>query len=332
MIRKGKSMAKVINAKSTKTEVFEAYNELKAKLDELNAMKDDPMAEAAKAEKERVSESAEKIVGTGILNAEIVKQYSDLKQDIADKQKTLKELYNIEAEANSMVALINAHKEKEIELKAKYDALKAELDAEIAEKKAAMQAQIDELVKLKNDELAAKRKENEELKKALAVERQREEEEYAYNLKRKRKQDHDSWIDEKTIREKQLSDKETAVLARETVIADKEKYVAELEVKVNAIPAAIELAKEEGMKKGKADAGKEWSFEKRNIEMKNEYEQKALKDKVERLEKDLQTEREAKEILQDKLDSAYAQMKELASETVKSSGGVKILDRENTGK
>lgn len=325
-------MAKVINAKSTKTEVFEAYNELKAKLDELNAMKDDPMAEAAKAERERVFESAEKIVETGILNTEIVKQYSDLKQAIADKQKMLKELYNIEAEANSMVALINAHKDKEIELKAKYDALKAELDAELAEKKATMQTQIDELVKLKNDELAARRKENDELKKALAVERQREEEEYTYNLKRIRKQDNDSWNDEKTTREKQLSDKETAVLARETAIADKEKYVAELEVKVNAIPAAIELAKEEGMKKGKAEADKSWSFEKRNIEMKNTYEQKALADQVARLEKDLQTEREAKKILQDKLDSAYAQMKELASETVKSSGGVKILDRENTGK
>ena len=41
---------------------------------------------------------------------------------------------------------------------------------------------------------------------------------------------------------------------------------------------------------------------------------------------------ESNEILQDKLDSAYAQMKELASETVKSSGGVKILDRDNNTK
>ena len=321
-----------INAKSTKTEILEAYNEMKAKYDAMDAMKYNPLADVERAEKERVSASAAEIVNEGILSSDIVESYKDLMQEIADKRKTLKELYGIEVEVNSMVALINAHKEKEIDLKGKYDLLKAELDAEITEKKAVMQAQIDELVKQKNEELAAKRKENDDLKKALAVERKREEEEYDYNLKRKRKQENDAWADEKATREKTLTERENNVLARENAVAEKEDYVAGLEKKVSEIPTLVDAAKEEGIKKGKADADKSHVFETRAIETKNAYAQKSLQDNIDRLERDLQDARQSNEILQDKLDSAYAQMKELASETVKSTGGVKILDRETNGK
>ena len=321
-----------VTLKSTKNEIFEAYNAMKAKLDAMDAMKDDPMAQVTKAEKERVANSAAKIAGENILNSDIVNSYNDLQKDIEEKKKTLKELYNIEAEANSMVAMINAHKEKEVELKAKYEAMKAELDAEIAEKKAVMRAEIDELIKLRNEELATRRKENEDLKKAIAVERQREEEEYNYDLKRKRKQETDKWNDEKAVKEKVLADRESSVLARETEVSEKEEYIVALEKKVSEIPTLVEVAREEGMKKGKADADKSHAFETRSIETKNSYEQKALQDKITRLEKDLQDAKEANEIMQDKLDAAYSQMKELASETVKSSGGVKILDRETGNK
>lgn len=322
----------VVNSKSTKTEILEAYKAVKEKLDAIDAMKDDPMKEVVKTEEKRVSASAAKIVGEDILNPEIVKSYNDLQQDIANKQKTLKDLYDIEAEANSMIAMINAHKEKEVELKAKYDALKDELDAEIAEKRAAMQAQIDELVKQKNDELAARRKENDDLKKTIAVERKRDEEEYVYNLSRKHKQEDDAWNDKKATREKALAEKEAAVLVRETEVSEKEEYIVELEKKVSEIPTLIETAKEEGIKKGKADADKSNAFEKRAIETKNEYEQKALVDKIAILEKDIQDVKSANQVLQNKLDAAYAQMRELASETVKSSGGVKILNSETSGK
>lgn len=321
-----------VTLKSTKNEIFEAYNAMKEKLDAMDAMKDDPMAEVEKAEKARISESAKKIVEENILSQEIVSSYKDLQTDIEAKKKTLKELYNIEVGANSMVALINAHKEKEVELKAKYEAMKAELDAEIADKKAMMKSEIDELIKMKQEELSARRKENEDLKKAIAVERRREEEEYEYNLKRKHKQENDAWSDEKAIREKILADKEAGVLLREKAVSEKEEYIVALEKKVSEIPTLVETAKEEGIKKGKSDSDKSHAFETRTIETKNTYEQKALQDKIVRLENDLADVKAANEILQDKLDSAYTQMKELASETVKSSGGVKILDRETGSK
>lgn len=325
-------MAKEVTAKSTKTEILEAYNEVKAKLDAMDSMKDDPMKKVAEAEIKRVSDSAETIVGKNILSPEIVGAYNDLMKDIESKKKTLKELYDIEIEANSMVAMINAHKEKEVELKAKYDSMKAELDAEVAEKKAKAQEELVKLADQKKETLENIRKESKELMNALNVERARNKEEYDYVTKRSRQKENDVWADEKATREKVLAEKEAAVKLRETEVSAKEEYIAELESKVAEIPTLVETAKAEGIKKGESDAGKSYSFEKRTIETKNEYEQKALKDTVARLEAALAAEKEAKETLQDKLDSAYAQMRELASETVKSSGGVKILDRETSGK
>ena len=321
-----------VNLKSTKNEIYEAYKAVKDKLDAMDAMKDDPMAKVAAAEVARVSESAANIVKENILNDKIVNSYNDLQKDIEAKKKTLKDLYGIEAEANSMVAMINAHKEKEVELKAKYDAMKAELDAEIAEKKATLKDEIDELIKQKNEELAAKRKENETLKNQISLERKREEEEYQYTLKRKRMLENDKWSDEKAVREKVLADREVAVLARENAVAEKEEMISKLEEKINSIPGLVDSAREEGIKKGKADAEKSHVFETRAIETKNSYEKKSLEDKIERLEEDLASVKEANEIMQDKLDAAYKEMKELASETVKSSGGVKILNSESNGK
>lgn len=325
-------MSQTVSTKSTKTEIWEAYNAIKKKLDEMEAMKDDPMKEVVKAEEKRISASAAEIVEKNILNPEIVKVYQDLQQDIANKQKVLKELYNIEAEANSMVAMINAHKEKEVELKAKFDALKNELDAEIEEKRINMEAEIESLKVEKVAIMEEIETESEKLKEELDVQRERDEEEYEYDLKRNRKKADDIWNDEKNAREKELADKEIAVELRETVVSEKEAYIAELEQKVSEISTLIESAKEEGIKKGKADAEKSYVFEKRTIETKNEYEQKALRDKIAILENDIQETKKANQILQDKLDGAYTQMRELASETVKSSGGVKILNNETSGK
>lgn len=318
-----------INSKSTKTEILEAYMSMKEKLDALESMKDDPMKTLAKGEAARVANSAKSIIEKDILNPEIVQSYMDLQKEIENKKETLKQLFAIEAEANSMVAIINANKEKEVELKNRYNEKSAELEAEFSSKKEKLNEEIILLEERRKEALKNIETDNQTYMEKVMIDREREEEEYIYNLKRNRKKENDAWEDQKVAREKILTDREVAVLARETAMDEKEEYVASLERKVSEISTLVDLAREEGMKKGKADAEKSHAFETRTINTKNEYEQNAMKDKVARLEADLEKEREAKEIIQDKLDSAYAQMRELASETVKSTGGVKILDRDS---
>ena len=118
--------------------------------------------------------------------------------------------------------------------------------------------------------------------------------------------------------------RETAALEKETELNAKADHVKELEAKVEEIPTLIAAATEEGIKKGKADADKSNAFEVRALKKDAEYQKQLLEDK--RLAEDLANARAEKVELQQKLDDAYAQMRELAAKTVESTGGVKILN------
>lgn len=130
----------------------------------------------------------------------------------------------------------------------------------------------------------------------------------------------------KAAREKILELRETAALEKETELNAKADHVKELEAKVEEIPTLIAAATEEGIKKGKADADKSNAFEVRALKKDAEYQKQLLEDKNERLAEDLANARAEKVELQQKLDDAYAQMRELAAKTVESTGGVKILN------
>ena len=117
-----------VTLKSTKAEIMEAYKAAKAKLDAQAQLTDDPV-KAAMAEKEAATlASADDIATQDILNPNIVAKYNDLKEAISIKQGELKNLYDLDAEAHSFVAMVNAYKAKEIELKEKYDEKVKELN------------------------------------------------------------------------------------------------------------------------------------------------------------------------------------------------------------
>lgn len=315
-----------ITMKSTKAEIMEAYKAAVEKLDTRDRMIDDPAKEAAKAKKVEVIASADKTAKEDIFNPEIIKKYNDLTEAITMKQIELDDLYGIEAKANAMAAMINAYKEKNEELKENQAAKEAEFDLRMKEKKKALESEIADLEQHKKDvmnsidvEAAAKIKEIEQARK-------RDEEVYTYNLNRSRKIENDKWEDEKADREKILELRETAALEKETELNAKADHVKELEAKVEEIPTLIAAATEEGIKKGKADADKSNAFEVRALKKDAEYQKQLLEDKNERLAEDLANARAEKVELQQKLDDAYAQMRELAAKTVESTGGVKILN------
>ena len=323
---------KEINMKSTKQEIMDAYQEAKSKLDSLTDMKDDPVTEAkAKADAE-VIKSANTIVEKGILAPEIVEEYQNLCKAIDMKKSEIKELYGIESEANTMVAMINAHKDLKTQLTENHIARREAADQEFEEKKAELEAKIALLETQRTDLIKATKEENDALINELKKNRKREEEEYAYSLKRQRQIENDKWDDEKAVREKMLEEKEAAVRVASEEVMKEIDYGAEVGKKVAEIPALVEAAKTEGEKKGKADADKSNVFEVRAINTKNEYEQKMLNDQVSRLAEALAAAELKNSVLQEKLDDAYTQMRELAAETVKSTGGVKILNHENSSK
>lgn len=323
---------KNITMKSTKEEIMNAYLEQKKKLDEQMATKDDPVADAIAAKNVAVVNSADAVAGMGIFDPAIVQKYKDLCDAIKLKEKELQDLYGIEKEANTMVSLINAHKDKERELVERYKTLTADAEADFAGVKTKIADEIESLKDGKAAFVKSISDENAALMAEMKKKRDRDTEEYEYEKNRARKIENDKWEDEKACREKVIADREAALDTLATELETKANYLAEMESKVSEIPQLINEATEAGIKKGKADADKSNAFETRALTTKHEYETKALNDKIARLESDLAAKREENDILRDKLDMAYSQMKDLASETVKSSGGVKILSGETSGK
>lgn len=315
-----------VTMKSTKVEIMEAYKAAVAKLDAKSAMIDDPAKEAAAKLKAEVIKSADATAKEDIFNPEIIKKYNDLTEAIEIKQLELDELYGIETKANAMAAMINAYKEKNEELKENQAAKEAAIEAELGEKRDTLKAEIEALKQQKQDVMNSVNAEAKAKEDAIKLARHRDEEEYAYNLKRNRKAENDKWEDEKAAREKILELRETAALEKETELNAKADYIKELEAKVEEIPTLIAAAKEEGINKGKADADKSNAFEVRALKKDAEYQKQLLEDKNERLAEDLATARAEKIEVQQKLDDAYAQMRELAAKTVESTGGVKILN------
>ena len=313
-----------ITMKSTKAEIMEAYKAAVEKLDTRDRMIDDPAKEAAAKLKTEVIKSADATAKEDIFNPEIIKKYNDLTEAIEIKQLELDELYGIETKANAMAAMINAYKEKNEELKEAQAAKEAEIEAELGEKKDTLKAEIEALKQQKQEIICSINAEAKARENEIKLTRSREEDEYTYNLKRSRKAENDKWEDEKAAREKILELRETAALEKETELNAKADHVKELEAK--EIPTLIAAATEEGIKKGKADADKSNAFEVRALKKDAEYQKQLLEDKNERLAEDLANARAEKVELQQKLDDAYAQMRELAAKTVESTGGVKILN------
>lgn len=310
-----------ITSKSTKSQILDAYNKAIKKLNEIEASKDDPVSQRESQMKKETFEAADKIVAMGILNPEITGQYKSLELAIEMKKNELKDLYDLEAEANSLTAMINAHKDTQ-----------RELEEEAKENKKAIEAGIKAL----EAELKAKEEEVEnevaEERERVSKIRQREEEEYQYNLKRKRQLEDDEWEDNKKARESVIASKEEDLVNKAKDLSEKETYIADLEDKVASISDQVASAYEEGKKEGKAKADKSNAFEVRSLETKHEYEVQNLQNQIDRLEKDLETEKSKNNDLQNKLDDAYTQMRELATNTVQSVGGVKILSNDTATK
>lgn len=195
-----------------------------------------------------------------------------------------------------------------------------------------MEEKIEALSEEFKGELKKYNAEYKEYKEKIAKDRAREEEEYVYSRDRARKLEEDRWADEKNRRMIEMDELEASVISREEAVSMREEKLDEMEAKINAVPNMVEEARQEGIKKGKSDAEKSHVFEKRQLETEFNYQKKDLEGQVERLKTDLAAEKALTASLQEKLDGAYAQMRDLAADTVKSNGGVKILDRESSSK
>jgi len=303
-----------ISLKNTKAEILEALNAALKKQEKSNAAKSDYVAIEKAKEEKTIVESAKESVKMKIFSDELIKKFNDLERAVQIEEEKLSELYSVEKELQRVTLIINAGK----------DAI-----AKVEEDKSIKTDDMNKAIQALKDSYDQK---NAELKsaydtKALAfkTEQTRETEEYAYNLKRTRAKENDDWNDAKTRREAELSEKEKH--ANELLFEAERKagYIAELEKKVENISAIVDEAVKNAVDQSTKELEKDYSHKAAIAEKDASNTISQLEYKITVLSKEIEKSNKLADSLQNKLDKAYSEIRDLAAKTVETSGGLKIL-------
>ncbi|HQM70342.1 MAG TPA: hypothetical protein PK521_13620, partial [Bacteroidales bacterium] len=332
-------MEKKLSLTSTKSEILNAYNELVKKIQE--SKQENPKAEQEKKVKETTVETAAKLTDEEIigaisalklsLNSKLDKIEDDLtterqklakiREAISVEDQRLKDLYQINAGADSLAAILAAQKEK-----------KEEFEREMADRKNELEEQIKQEKLNRDKETKLWEEKRKEAEEALKKQRTREEEEYKYNLQLARKKDKDEYEQKKAKLEQELIQKmesfESGIKVREQTVAAAEKELAELRLKAESFPSELEKAVQEAINETTARLEKDYKFEKQLLLKDHEGEIKLKNQQIESLMakiKDLELQLKQ---AYSKAENAENNSKEITLKAIQSSGQIKIIEKE----
>lgn len=306
-----------ISMKNTKAEIMEALNKAQERAERAEKARLNPEKIEKQKTEARVIESAKKSVEQNIFSRELIEKFNDLQAAIAIEQERLQELYGVGREVQKLALTVEAAKDKLAELEAEKAAKETtaresleRLRAEYAQKNAEMQADYDAKAK------------------AMKLERTREEEEYKYNLTRTRERENNAWEDEKATRLAELVRRETQANELLQEANSKAEHIRALEEQVEGIPARLQAERDAAIAATTEALGREHAHQAALAQMERKNDVSRLEDKVTYLTKELDGANKSLAALQGKLDKAYSEMRELATKTVESASGVKIIGGE----
>jgi hypothetical protein len=303
-----------ITMKNTKAEMLDALNTALARAKAAERGKLNPVKVEAEKEEKKAVESAKSSIEQNIFSPELINKFKDLQSAIKTEEARLQELYGVSSELQKLAIVIESGRERQgqidAENSAKIENAAQTLDnlrADYIQKKAELQEEYDGLAK------------------KLKVERTREAEEFAYHLKREREKEAFTWEDERSAREQELARKEALAAGMLEEAQAKTEHIRTLEAKTDGIPALIECEKKAAVKSACAELTREYEF-KTTLADKDYQNTLARKDdKIAYLEKELDVVNKTNTSLQNKLDKAYSELRELATKTVESASGVRII-------
>lgn len=317
------------NNKSAKDYIFEAYSqELKA-IQEKSKLLETPTSILEKEKLENTLKLAEEVLAMNILNEDITGNYIKLNEKIQSKKDNILKLYGIEIDDNSLQAIKNSYNVVANNLAEYLQNNKEEFEKSQKEQLDKVMEQISKNNDITSDKINAIYVEINDKINSNKIETQREQAEYDYNLKRSRKQAKEDR--EKIIfnRKKELQLKEDAVKEQKQLCLDKLKEIDDLQAKVDSIPTLIENAKLEGATQKEKELGKDYGYKSAMAKKDNDNQIANLQDEYNRLESKYQQLVNEKVALSNKLDKCYAESRQLATDTVKSTGGINILNADN---
>jgi hypothetical protein len=253
-------MKKIINPeispKSTKEQIFAAYNDV---LEKLNDKQAEMPQEIKKKQEEKTivakaaAHSPDAIVSdlSGIklktlkqldtLSEELLEEFqklSDIRQAICSEQNHLEDLYQIKETTNTLAALFQAHIEQKEKLQQERDQQKQDFDQVMASQRLHWE-----------EESGRFEREFQEKKDKQEKDYKREEEEYIYARDLKRRKETDDYNTKKAALEKDLTVMKEDLQKREAVMSGKEKFLVDLQAKVDQFPEELSKAVAEAEEK-----------------------------------------------------------------------------------
>lgn len=317
------------NNKSAKEYILEAYLQELQAIQEKSKLLETPTDIVEKEKLENTLQLAEEVLSMNILNSDITNEYTQLNEKIKCKKDNIFKLYGIEVTNASLQAIKNAYttvanglaeyiqNEKEEFEKTQ----KEELD-EVMDTISQNADTTSEKVKAIYDEISEKTNSNK-------IEAQREQAEYDYTLKRSRKQNKEEREKIVLDRKNELQLKEDDIQKQKQQCLDKLQEIEDLQTKVDSIPTLIETAKLEGATAKEKELGKDYGYKSAMAKKDTDNQINNLQDEYKRLEDKYQQLLTEKNTLSNKLDKCYAESRQLATDTVKSTGGINILNTDS---
>ncbi len=239
-----------------------------------------------------------------------------MQQAATEEARILDELYGVQAEADSLAALVQAQKGRRPPSRRRWNN-EASFDEDMSEKRQYWKKEQEEFD-------LAKKERDAQLKK----DRLREEEEYSYNLQLARKKDADEYEATKTALEKELSTKKSALekdwSEREAVLSSREEELSELRDKIAVFPKELEKAIKDTEKT--VTERIEFKFKQRAlIQKETEGEQKLHEQAVEALQSKIREQEELIRQLTQKADESVQQVQTIAVKAIEGASAQRIV-------
>jgi hypothetical protein len=249
---------------------------------------------------------------------EEVGKYSQVRRAVAAKEAELKEIYEIQRSASTLLAFIEAHDRKKEEMEREYQTEKEDLEREIAMMRGEWQKETKQREQESKDRDAAEQKR-----------RQRELDEYKYNFARDQQIARDQQQDETAKVQKELSERkvqsEREWAEREAALAAREKEWAELRGRAvnfaKELDAAAARAAAEATERLKQQHQAAQELLRRELEG----DKSVLATKNAALERTVKEQSEQLARLQEQAEKAYAQVQEIAVRAIEGSANAKQI-------
>jgi hypothetical protein len=323
-----------ISSSSTKKEMLDAYNKLLVQLEEKRELELNPSAKLEEKRTKETIKTADSITtetvvkkiselklefGTALSELlekleETVAQYKSVKEAVAVKQKELQEIFEIQKEAATLAALIEAQK-----------LLKENSEKEILAKKEKLELEI----KTTREEWEKAKKQHEaDLKESGDAEqkqRKRDKEEFDYNFQREKQLVKNAFEAEKSAWErdwnKTKEDKEKELSEREKSLKASETELSELRKKVEKFPQELNSSIEKAVKDATERIILEAKHKEQLTQNKFDGEKLVLTTKIESLENTIKEQNQQVAKLSAQLEKSYGQVQDIAVKAVEGSAG-----------